>query len=159
MRVEYRNGFLGVSLGATSRNLIRHFLEMVLAMVVGMAVLGGLVSLVCSALGHSDLLDHMALLALLMPTYMTIGMTVWMRHRRHNWRMVTEMAAAMYAPFLILLVPFGAGLISGGALLAAGHLLMLLCMFAAMLYRRDEYSQDHGNHEGAHHGTAHMMHA
>ncbi len=43
--------------------------------------------------------------ALVMATNMTVGMTVWMRYRAHGWPAVGEMAAAMYAPFLLLLIP------------------------------------------------------
>jgi flagellar biosynthetic protein FliP len=49
------------------------------------------------------------------------------------------MSAAMYLPFVVLLVPFWAGLITGGTLLTAGHLLMLPAMALAMLFRRSEY--------------------
>jgi hypothetical protein len=46
------------------RNLVRHFFEMVGAMLVGMAVLGMVVRAICTALGHSDyLLDHVGLRA------------------------------------------------------------------------------------------------
>ena len=40
------------------RRFVGHFLEMVAAMFVGMAVLGGLVSLFCALTGHEDLLEH-----------------------------------------------------------------------------------------------------
>jgi hypothetical protein len=45
----------------------------------------------------------------------------------------------MYLPFLVLLVPFAAGAITGGTLMTAGHVLMLPAMAAAMAYRRHEY--------------------
>jgi flagellar biosynthetic protein FliP len=81
-----------------------------------------------------------------MPTYMTIGMAGWMRHRGHSWSRIAEMAAAMYAPFLILLVPFAVNLVAGGGLLAAAHVLMLVAMLGVMLLRRSEYSMDHRGH-------------
>jgi len=52
----------------------------------------------------------------------------------------------MYVPFLVLLAPFWTGLVSAGVLLGGGHLLMLPAMLGVMLYRRDEYSQDHRQH-------------
>lgn len=131
---------------ASGPNFLRHLFEMLVAMIVGMVVLGGLVSAMFALLGHANLFHYAALRAILMATYMTIGMSVWMRYRGHNWQRVGEMAAAMFAPFLVLLVPFWVGLISGGVLLVGGHLLMLPCMVAAMLYRHAEYSQDHGRH-------------
>ena len=46
----------------------------------------------------------------------------------------------MYLPFVILLVPYWTGLISGGTLLDAGHLLMLPAMLAAMFRRLGDYT-------------------
>lgn len=78
-----------------------------------------------------------------MATNMTVGMTVGMKHRGHGWAATGEMAAAMYLPLLVLLVPFWTGLISDGAFLGATHVLMLPAMFVTMLHRRAEYVQDH----------------
>jgi hypothetical protein len=55
------------------------------------------------------------------------------------------MTAAMYAPFLILLVPWWAGLLPGEAVLLGGHVLMLPAMVLAMLHRRGEYTGDHAH--------------
>jgi hypothetical protein len=63
-----------------------------------------------------------------------------------TWRFVrhyVEMDAAMYLPFVVLLVPFWTGAISGTTLSVAGHLLMLPAMLAVMLRRRAEYSAHH----------------
>ena len=37
---------------------------------------------------------------------MTVGMTLWMRHRRHTWAMCAEMAGAMFAPAVAAVVLF-----------------------------------------------------
>jgi len=134
---------------ASNGRFIRHFLEMLAAMIVGMAVFGGIVSGVFALLGHSNLLHYAALRALLMATYMTVGMLLWMRHRGHNWFRIREMAGAMFAPFILLLIPFWAGLISSGGLLAGGHLSMLPFMLGVMLRNREEYSQDHRQHSSS----------
>jgi hypothetical protein len=131
-------------------NFIRHLIEMIVAMFVGMAVLGGVVSLVFGLLGHPTLTHYAGLRGLLMTGYMTVGMTVWMRHRHHGWAAIGEMAAAMLAPYLLLIVPFWAGLLSASAFLGAMHVLMLPSMILAMLHRRGEYSQDHRGHRAAH---------
>ncbi len=129
------------------RNLVRHFFEMVVAMLVGMAALGAMVRMICAALGYSEfLVDHVGLRAPLMAMNMTIGMAVWMRYRGHGWAPIGEMSAAMLAPLPVLIGPFWAGVLSGGALLAAMHILMLPAMVIAMLHRRDEYAQDHRRH-------------
>jgi hypothetical protein len=147
----------------TGRNyFVRHFLEMLVAMIVGMAVLGMAASSIFALLGHTNLYHYAGLRAVLMASYMAVGMTLWMRHRGHGWPTIREMSAAMFAPFLLLMVPFWAGLISGGALLAGGHLLMLPTMLGAMLYRREEYSQIHRHHPAApptRPAVDHRMHA
>jgi flagellar biosynthetic protein FliP len=116
------------------RHMVRHYLEMIVAMVVGMVVLGPVWSLVWPGLSA-----HVAADALVMATDMAIGMGGWMRFRGHSWSAITEMSAAMYLPFLLLLLPFWAGVITGGTLLTAGHVLMLPAMALAMVLRRNEY--------------------
>jgi hypothetical protein len=115
-------------------HLVRHYLEMVVAMVAGMVVLGPVWHLAWPGLS-----GHVAAGALVMATDMAIGMGGWMRFRGHSWRAIGVMSAAMYLPFLVLLVPFAAGAITGGTLMTAGHVLMLPAMAAAMAYRRHEY--------------------
>ena len=126
------------------RNLVRHFLEMVAAMIVGMAVIGMCVRVICGVSGQWDFyLGHAGLRALVMTANMTIGMAVWMRHRGHDWGAIAEMGGAMFVPFVLLIGPFWAGALSEGALLGVMHLLMLPAMAVAMLRRRDEYAGDH----------------
>lgn len=125
------------------RLFARHLLEMVAAMLVGMAVLEPAAAVVFARAGRADLYDSPEISALVMATAMTAGMTAWMKIRRHGWAATAEMAAAMYLPFAALLVPFWAGAISGGTVLIAGHFLMLPAMALVMLRRRAEYSTDH----------------
>jgi flagellar biosynthetic protein FliP len=133
------------------RNLVRHFVEMVAAMVVGMAALGAVARLILAMSGNSDsLADRVGLRALVMTVNMTIGMAVWMQHRGHGWAAIAEMSAAMFVPLGILVGPFWAGALSGGALLGWMHLLMVPAMAIAMQRRRAEYGQDHHHH---HDGT------
>ncbi len=129
------------------RRFVRHFLEMVAAMVGGMLVFGGLVSLFCALTGHQSLFEHAGTSAPIMATNMTVGMSLWMWHRGHGWTAIGEMAAAMYVPLVVLLVPFWVGVLPGGALLGVMHVLMLPAMWLVMLHRRDEYTHDH--HEAA----------
>jgi len=132
------------SAGTSERhNLIRHYLEMVLAMILGMAVLGALVSLAFAVLGCSNLLHHIGLRAPIMATNMSIGMAVWMRHRGHGLPATAEMVGAMCAPLLVLLVPFWFGVLPDGAVLGPMHLLMLPAMALVMLFHREEYAHGH----------------
>jgi hypothetical protein len=129
------------------RNFVRHFLEMVVAMLIGMALLGAVARMIFAALGNSGfLLDHAGLRATVMAANMTIGMAVWMRYRRHGWEAIAEMGAAMFVPLMVLIGPFWAGVLSGGALLGWMHALMLPAMVIAMQRRRDEYARDHHRH-------------
>jgi hypothetical protein len=122
---------------------VRHFLEMVVAMVVGMVVLGPLVNMV---LPTSGLFHRADVGSLVMATNMTIGMSLCMAYRKHTWASIVEMGAAMYIPFVALFIPYWAGLLTGHALMAAGHVLMLPLMAVAMLRRRDEYTRHHHGH-------------
>jgi hypothetical protein len=132
--------------GASRSSFWRHFLEMVAVMVVSMVVFGAAVSGVFALLGHGNLLHYTALRGLLMTIYMVLGMSLWMRHRRHGWPSVLEMSAAMMVPYVLLVGPFAAGFLSKGTFLSAMHVLMLPCMYLAMVRRREEYEQDHSRH-------------
>jgi hypothetical protein len=120
---------------STARHLTRHYLEMVLAMLVGMFVLGAVEGALWPALTTRADVG-----AMVMATNMSVGMAAWMRIRGHSWRAIAEMSASMYLPFVVLLVPFGAGALGEGALLLWGHLLMLPTMALVMLLRPAEYT-------------------
>src|SRR5689334_3839348 len=90
------------SLRLERHNLVQHFIEMVLAMLVGMAVLGMAAAAVCAALGHSGFLTHHAgLRSFVMALNMSIGMAAWMRSRRHGWAPIAEMVGAMFVPWAL----------------------------------------------------------
>ena len=118
----------------TAWHLVRHYLEMVVAMVVGMVALGPVWSLLWP--GWTAVFEvHVAVMA----TNMALGMAAWMAFRKHSAIAIAEMSAAMYVPFLVLLVPYWLGAVSAGVVFTAGHLLMLPAMAAPMLWRRHEY--------------------
>ena len=121
------------------RMLVVHYLQMLVAMAVGMLALGPVEGLLFRGLGWSAALDRTEPMALLMATNMTIGMSAWMRYRRHSARGITEMALEMYVPFVVLFLPLWAGVISPGTLLLWGHLLMLPAMVVPMALRPAEY--------------------
>ncbi len=122
---------------------VRHYLEMVIAMIAGMFLLGPVTEIIGSAVGAGAVLARPGVAALVMATNMTITMTLWMRIRRHRWAPIAEMAAAMYAPFLLLLIPYWAGLVDATVVHTGGHLLMLPAMALVMLRRRHEYTGHH----------------
>jgi hypothetical protein len=122
------------------KRFVLHFAEMVAAMVVGMVALDPLWTWALDAVGAAWLMHNPYTGGLIMATNMTVAMSAWMKIRGHGWRPITEMSAAMYVPFLVLFALLGLGLISAGALMLWGHLLMLPAMAAAMLLRPHEYA-------------------
>jgi hypothetical protein len=108
-----------------------HYLEMVVAMFVGMFALGPVWSLALPGL-HDRPDAH----AMVMATNMAIGMALWMWFRKHSWAHIVEMCAAMYVPFVVLLVPYWLDLISGDTMMTAGHILMFPAMLVPMLRHR-----------------------
>lgn len=136
----------------STRHFARHYLEMLVAMFVGMAVLWLPATLALSAAGlsSSELRDDApALLLLVMAVTMTVPMVAWMRYRGHGWAASGEMAAAMLVPTLGVIALLWVGLVGGlGTLLGLEHVAMLLGMLMAMLLRRDEYSRGVHGHGG-----------
>lgn len=122
---------------------VGHYVEMVLAMLVGMLVLTLPWMVIWPGLSDQPVLGTAVMVA-----NMTVGMAAWMSLRRHGTRMIVEMSAAMVAPFVVLLVPLAAGAITADALSAAGHGLMFITMLAAMLLRRDHYTRRNGVRAG-----------
>ncbi len=123
------------SRGRRIRHFVRHYLEMVVAMLAGMFVLGWLEQTLFPGL---DLRTDVEVLV--MATNMSIGMGAWMWFRGHSWRGIAEMSAAMYLPFAVLVVPFWAGAIGEHALMTWGHVLMLPAMALVMVLRPHEYA-------------------
>ena len=119
---------------------VRHYLEIVVAAVAGMLVLGPAESMLLNPIGWAELLARSETYALVMATNMAIAVAVWMRFRRHGWAAIAEMAVAMYAPFVVLFPPLWLGVLSVTGLMVLGHVLMLFAIAAAMLRRRDEYT-------------------
>jgi flagellar biosynthetic protein FliP len=117
------------------RAFVVHYLQMLVAMIVGMVVLMP-VSMLVGDLGIE--VD-----SLLMATWMTIGMAAWMVWRRHSAASVLEMSLAMYLSFAVLFPPYWLGVLPAGAVMAVGHVLMLPAMAVAMLRRREEYCAHH----------------
>jgi hypothetical protein len=119
-----------------NRTFLRHLGEMLVAMVLGMVLFGPLWPYLFS----DGLLARADVAAGTMATGMAVAMAFWMAHRGHGGAAVAEMSAAMYLPFLVLLVPWWAGLVPADLVLAGGHVLMLPAMVVAMLHRPAEYA-------------------
>ncbi|MEU6712896.1 hypothetical protein ABZ897_15560 [Nonomuraea sp. NPDC046802] len=117
-----------------------HYLEMIIAMFVGMFALGMLQSAVGLGLSYDEQ-PELAYLA--MAFNMSVGMAVWMRIRGHGWASTLEMGAAMFVPIVPLFPMLWLGLIDGDVLMMVSHVAMFPLMLAAMLRRLDEYAACH----------------
>jgi flagellar biosynthetic protein FliP len=127
------------SAGVSRRHLFTHYVEMILAMLAGMVVLGTLRDLV----GLSPALDAQpAAWYLLMATDMSLGMAAWMRFRGHGWPGILEMCAAMYVPAVLLPLVF-AGVLDAMTFMVLAHVAMPLLMLAVLLRRRHEFGGQH----------------
>jgi hypothetical protein len=121
------------------RRFLRHYLEMVAAMLVGMVVLGAAVRGILALTGLHYPGQYPELGALEMAATMSIGMVAWMRHRGHRWISTLEMAGAMLVLAVALLPLLWLGVITSDAMLLLEHLVMFPLMFLVMLRRRAEY--------------------
>ena len=93
---------------STIGRFVRHYIEMVAAMLVGMVVLGGVSALVL------DLPDRTWVELVEMAPWMTLPMVGWMRFRGHGWRACAEMAAAMAVPAGATLALLWTGVVTDG---------------------------------------------
>ena len=125
---------------------VRHYLEMVIAMLAGMFLLGPITFMVLGMHGPDGAAVNPTLRTVLMVMYMNVGMGAWMRYRGHSSERIGEMAFAMTLPFLALVPVMRLGMVSEAFVNIVGHLAMLVTMYLAMLFRRVEYSMDHSQH-------------
>jgi hypothetical protein len=131
---------------------VRHYIEMVVAMFLGMFALGlplgallGVVGVDVSAWQS----DARELLLLGMAFTMSVPMAAWMRHRGHGWAPVWEMTGSMFVPSFAAIGLLWAGVVvDTDALLYIQHIGMFPSMLAVMLLRLDEYN-GHGGHAHA----------
>ncbi len=105
-----------------------HYLEMVVAMMIGMIVLAPV-----WRLAWPGLADRPDLETIVMAFDMTVAMAAWMRLRRHPWPHITRMCVAMDLGFVLVLPAYWLGLLTADAMMGLGHVLMLVLMLVAML--------------------------
>ena len=137
-----------VGMNPSTRHFIRHYVEMIAAMFLGMVILGVPGELALQALGSgtSELrADAPALVFLGMAVTMTVPMVAWMRYRGHDWRPCSEMSAAMFLPTFAAIGLMGAGVLGFSSAMGLEHIVMFPAMLAAMLLRPSEYT-GHAHH-------------
>lgn len=136
-----------VGVGRQIWNFGRHYVEMCIAMCIGVAVTSFLLRAAADARG-ADLRQEWPLLSLLVISVgITVPMAAWMRFRGMEWRPILEMAAAGIVAVMVV-AWFGIIAASG---VKVGTVCGVACvaMFAAMLFRLDMYTGRSGHH---HHG-------
>ena len=122
------------------KHFARHYVEMVVVMFAGMALLWAPADILIDTNPTGAMLATMAFT-------MTAPMVAWMRWRGHRWQPTLEMAGAMVVPTLAMLALLAVDLVTdAGVLLGAEHVVMLAAMLGVMLARRDEYTH-HAHHE------------
>lgn len=127
----------------SKRAFARHFGEMVLAMLLGMVVLGGSAELVFALSGTSLSDQSGGFQVMLMGLNMTVPMVLWMSHRGHAAARNVEMALSMIVPSVIAAALAWGGALESGAALGVQHVVMIPAMLGVMLWRYDEYSHPH----------------
>ncbi len=120
----------------------RHLLEMVVAMMLGMAILGAALAVLGEPPGYANLFVQYGL----MGVFMAAPMVAWMHSRGHSYYDGGEMTAAMVAPMLapVALVELGVPLLTEESLMVVSHVAMVGGMVALMAYRFERYA--HGTH-------------
>jgi hypothetical protein len=127
----------------SKRAFARHFGEMVLAMLLGMLMLGGVAEL-AFALAGSSLSDQPGgTQVMLMGFNMTVPMVLWMIYRGHAAARNVEMALSMIVPSAAAAALAWAGALGSGAALGVQHALMIPAMLGVMLWRHQDYSHPH----------------
>ena len=116
----------------------RHLLEMVVAMLAGMALLGVAIGALGEPPGYSNPLVEYGL----MGASMSMPMVAWMRYRGHRWSDGLEMTLAMLVPMFALVLPVEIGVVglTGHSLTMLAHAAMIVGMAALMMYRWDRYA-------------------
>jgi hypothetical protein len=128
-------------------HFIRHYIEMLVAMFVGMLVLVGVPAAIGADVTDWDGAPDLSLLV--MATAMSAPMVAWMRYRGHGWAPAWEMTAAMFVPTIAAIALRWAGTVEDGHdLMMIQHVAMFPAMFAVMLLRLDEYT-GHARHRVA----------
>ena len=129
------------SRGRQTLRFLRHFGEMILAMLLGMVVLDVVNGAILVPLGFtylSQASEEVSTLAMVVA--MTVPMVAWMRIRKHSWRLNAEMAASMIVPTVLLIAACSIGLLPRTSLMIGAHVLMVPTMLGVMLYRWHDYT-------------------
>jgi hypothetical protein len=127
---------------------VRHVGVMVALMYAGMFLLDPVYELAVALAGVDDPWDRLPVLSnIIMAFNMSAPMVLYMRYRRHAWRAIVEMSAAMLLPAALTTVLYLLGIMTAGTMMSVSHAAMIPLMAVAMMLRFREYAghkQGHG---------------
>ena len=127
-------------------NFVRHYVEMCVAMCIGVALANVTIAAVGTVTGL-DVREQVPVLTTAgLAVFITLPMVAWMRCRGMAWRPILELCAAGIA---VVIFAVALGLVSA-TLVSVGTLCGLECigMFVAMMLRYDLYSGRTGHQMG-----------
>jgi hypothetical protein len=120
---------------------VRHFVEMLAVMFIGMGVFAGIAALVLGAAG-TEFADYSAELRVgFMGVSMVLPMVAWMAYRGHTRAQNAEMASSMIVPTVIAAALAAVGAFDAATALEVQHVVMVPAMLGVMLWRYDEYAR------------------
>ena len=128
-------------------NFIRHYIEMCIAMCIGVALANITAAAATSATDLDVREQFPVLMVAALAVFITLPMVAWMRFRAMAWRPILEMCVA---GMVVVLAAVALGLVSP-TLVSAGAVCGLECvgMLVAMLLRYDLYAGKTGHHHMA----------
>jgi hypothetical protein len=122
------------------RAFARHLAEMLIAMALGMVVLGGGIHAALAPLGASLSDAPESVSAAVMAFNMTVPMVLWMNYRGHPVQRSVEMAASMLVPTAIVIALYWLAAIPSSSVMMLQHVVMIPAMVGVMLWRYEHYS-------------------
>ncbi len=130
---------------AKAGRFLLHLGEMLLAMMVGMMILGVLGTAVLGPLGYT--LDPRSdLYEVVMTVFMVVPMAAWMGFRGMASRPIAEMSAAMVVVPILLICAGRLDVLDRSVVLQLERTLMLPSMLVPMLLRLNYYTSSHATH-------------
>jgi putative intracellular protease/amidase len=116
-------------------------LELVVAMSIGMFVLGGALHTVMSAVGVAYPAGSFAAFAILeMGVIMAVPAAAWMRYRGHGWASTLELSGAVLVPTAAVILLVSLGVFDGKAGLLVQHVVLVVLVLVVMVRHRAEFS-------------------
>jgi len=146
----FPNSFPLRTMAVSVGRFLWHFLQMTIAMELGMMIYHKLIYPLIAPMGLDALTDTYPLVGYwMMLISMAAGMVVLMRFHKSTWRYCMEMTGAMFVPLIALTALVIFELCPAHILYAFGDPLMFLAMAAFMIIRPANHTH-HGGENSCH---------